>query len=89
MPLTCCPGCSSRLIGLAGCEGVDEADDWSQLAVVDRRCPECDYRDRQITTALAAAIWTREELRVAETLLALADALADGMVLDLSELLVQ
>jgi len=50
--------------------------------VIDRRCPECEYFDRVITSRLAAELWYRRNANVAEELEALADALADGLALE-------
>jgi hypothetical protein len=47
--------------------------------MLGRRCPECDHRDRVVTTRFAAAVWARHESRIASSLQALADALADGV----------
>ncbi len=53
--------------------------------MVGRRCPECEYRDRVVTTRFAAAVWARHETRVASSLHALADALADGAPVAVSD----
>ena len=79
-PLVRCPRCSSRLI--APCTPTAAHDG----VIVDRRCPECDHRDRVVTTAFAAAVWARHETRVASSLHALADALADGAPVEVSEI---
>jgi DNA-directed RNA polymerase subunit RPC12/RpoP len=78
-PLVRCPRCSSRLIGPTHTDACRDG------VIVERRCPECDHRDRVVTTAFAAAVWARHESRVASGLLALADALADGAPIELSE----
>ena len=80
-PLVRCPRCRSRLITPV------QADGCSDGVIVDRRCPECDHRDRVVTTAFAAAVWARHEARVASSLHALADALADGAPIEVSEIL--
>jgi hypothetical protein len=51
--------------------------------VLERRCPECDHRDGVVTNALAAAVWRRRNERASDQLLALADALADGLPVEL------
>jgi hypothetical protein len=71
-PLVRCPGCRSGLIAPT------TSDECTLGVIVGRRCPECDYRDRVVTTRFAAAVWTRHETRIAASLEALADALADG-----------
>jgi hypothetical protein len=67
-----CPQCSSRLIAPT------QADACHAGVLVDRYCPECGHADRVVTTAFAAAVWKRHEQRVASSIAALADALADG-----------
>ena len=79
-PLVRCPRCSGRLIGPTRSEPCRDG------VIVDRRCPDCDHRDRIVTTAFAATVWARHEARVASALLALADALADGVAVELSEI---
>jgi DNA-directed RNA polymerase subunit RPC12/RpoP len=79
-PLVRCPRCSSRLISPTQADGCHDG------VVVDRRCPECGHRDRVVTTAFAAAVWARHETRVASSLQALADALADGAPIEVSEI---
>jgi hypothetical protein len=71
-PLVRCPRCSSRLIAPT------QTDACHAGVLVDRYCPECGHADRVVTTAFAAAVWERHEQRVASGLAALADALADG-----------
>jgi hypothetical protein len=80
-PLGRCPLCSSRLISPL------QADDCRNAVLVDRHCPECGHRDRVVTTAFAAAVWARHETRIAASLGALADALADGAPLEVSDIL--
>jgi DNA-directed RNA polymerase subunit RPC12/RpoP len=79
-PLVRCPRCCSRLISPT------QSDDCHEGVIVDRRCPECGFRDRVVTTAFAAAVWARHETRVASSLHALADALADGAPVEFSEI---
>jgi hypothetical protein len=50
--------------------------------VIDRRCPECESRDRVVTSGLAAELWYRRNAYVAEELEALADGLANGLGLE-------
>ena len=71
-PLVRCPRCSSRLIAPT------QADTCHAGVLVDRFCPECGHADRVVTTAFAAAVWERHEQRVSASIAALADALADG-----------
>jgi DNA-directed RNA polymerase subunit RPC12/RpoP len=75
-----CPRCTSRLIAPTGAAGCDND------VIVDRHCPECGHRDRVVTTALAAAVWVRYQTRMALGMGTLADALADGSPVELSEL---
>ncbi|MDX6597160.1 MAG: hypothetical protein QOE87_1047 [Gaiellales bacterium] len=79
-PLVRCPRCSSRLIAPTSKDGCKDG------VIVNRRCPECGHCDRVVTTAFAAAVWARHETRVACGLHALADALADGAPVELSEI---
>ena len=79
-PLVRCPRCSSRLITPL------QSDSSPEGVIVDRHCPECGHRDRVVTTAFAAAVWARHETRVATSLYALADALADGAPIEVSEI---
>ena len=79
-PLVRCPRCGSGLIAPL------ESDECHDGVMVGRRCPECEYRDRVVTTRFAAAVWARHETRVASSLQALADALADGAPLAVSDI---
>jgi hypothetical protein len=79
-PLVRCPRCRSRLITPEQCERCADG------VLVDRHCPECSYDDRVFTTTFAAAVWERHETRVAASLRALADALADGAPLTVSDI---
>ncbi len=79
-PLVRCPHCKSRLISPVEADGCDDG------VIVARRCPECDHRDRVVTTAFAAAVWARHETRIAASLEALADALADGAPIAVSDI---
>jgi len=76
-PLVRCAVCSSDLIYALHC-----APHGAQR-VIDRRCPECENHDRVITSRLAAELWYRRNAYMAEELEALADALADGLALEL------
>jgi hypothetical protein len=80
-PLVRCPRCSSRLIAPLGTE------DCKDGVIVTRLCPECDHNDRVVTTTFAAAVWERHESRVTASLHALADALAEGAPVEVSEIL--
>jgi hypothetical protein len=75
-----CPRCLSRLISP---QGLDNCHDG---VIVSRRCPECGHHDRVVTTAFAAAVWARQEARVAAGMRALADALADGAPLEVTDI---
>lgn len=79
-PLVRCPRCCSRLIAPL------QADGCRNGVIVDRHCPECGHHDRVVTTAFAAAVWARHETRVSASLHALADALADGAPLEVSDI---
>jgi hypothetical protein len=78
-PLVRCPRCSSGLIAPT------DADECTDGVIVGRRCPECDYRDRVVTTRFAAAVWARHEARVAASMEAVADALSEGAPLLVSD----
>jgi DNA-directed RNA polymerase subunit RPC12/RpoP len=80
-PLVRCPRCSSRLIAPL------HTDDCRDGVIVNRRCPECGHCDRVVTTTFAAAVWARHETRVTSSMHALADALADGAPIAVSEIL--
>ncbi len=75
-PLVRCAVCSSDLIYPLHCERHGEQ------CVIDRRCPECESRDRVVTSQLAAELWYRRNAYVAEELDALADGLAHGLGLE-------
>jgi uncharacterized Zn finger protein (UPF0148 family) len=79
-PLVRCPRCGSRLISPLQADGCYDG------VVVARHCPECGHRDRVVTTAFAAAVWARHETQIAASLHALADALADGAPLEVSDI---
>ena len=79
-PLVRCPRCSSRLIAPM------YTTDCKDGVIVSRRCPECDHCDQIVTTPFAAAVWARHETRVTSSLHALADALADGAPVEVSEI---
>lgn len=79
-PLVRCPHCRSVLIAPL------EAAECRDGMMVGRRCPECGYCDRVVTTRFAAAVWARHETRVAASLQALADALADGAPIAVSDI---
>jgi hypothetical protein len=49
--------------------------------VIERRCPECEHRDRVVTSRLAAELWYRRNAAGAEELEALAGDLANGLAL--------
>jgi hypothetical protein len=79
-PLVRCPRCCSRLIAPTQADGCHDG------VIVDRSCPECGHRDRVVTTTFAAAVWARHEARVASGLQALADALAEGAPVAVSDI---
>jgi DNA-directed RNA polymerase subunit RPC12/RpoP len=80
-----CPRCGSRLLQLR--EGsrarrigdnpaVDDMLRLVGIALLDRRCPECEHRDSVATTTHAAAASYREDTRRLLALQALADSVA-------------
>jgi hypothetical protein len=71
-PLVRCPCCDSPLLYPTGRRRRDLD------TVLDRRCPECDHRDRVVTTSRAAEIWCLREQRIRDGFAALADAFDDG-----------
>ncbi len=71
-PLTTCPACGSALIHPCGTEEFGQGH-----LLVDRRCPDCELRDRVLAHAGAFAAWERAQAR---RLVALA---ADLLVLEL------
>src|SRR3954454_11505824 len=71
-----CALCSSDLIYPLYCER------HGAQCVIDRRCPECESRDRLVTSQFAAELWYRRKAYVAEELEALADGLAQGLGLE-------
>jgi hypothetical protein len=74
--LVICPGCSSALI-----YPIDVAG-WSRDTVVSRRCPECEHRDVVAVSRLAAFLWFARITRERDELVALCDAIADGLPLE-------
>jgi DNA-directed RNA polymerase subunit RPC12/RpoP len=71
-----CPSCSGKLIyptDIAASE---------RVAVVSRRCPDCEHRDVVTTRPLAVLLWFERNVRIAEGLAALCDAVADGLPLE-------
>ena len=72
-PLVRCAICSSDLIYPLHCAR------HGPQCVIDRRCPECGNFDRVTTSRLAAELWYRRNSYIAEELEALADALANGL----------
>jgi hypothetical protein len=76
-----CPACSSALIYTidASDEAGHRVDRMLRLvgvALVDRRCPECEYRDAVATSAFSAAVAYRQETCRLAGLRALAESLA-------------
>ena len=57
-PLVHCPVCDARL------EYADEVVAADKDVVLDRVCPECDYRDSVVTSSLSVAVWYRRETRI-------------------------
>jgi hypothetical protein len=55
-------------------------------AIVVRRCPDCGYDDAALTTTPAAAVWVRHLEWVGHALAGLADALANGLPVQVSDL---
>jgi ribosomal protein S27E len=76
-PLVRCPACESTLIYPVACLP------WKRQSLVERRCPDCEHCDVVITHRLAAAVWLRRGKSAADDLHALADALADGLELEI------
>jgi hypothetical protein len=76
-PLVRCAICSSGLIYPLHCER------HGTRCVIERRCPECEHRDRVITSRIAAELWCLRSSDLAHQLDALADALADGLALEM------
>ncbi|MDP9260099.1 MAG: hypothetical protein M3Q31_26585 [Actinomycetota bacterium] len=77
-PLVRCPVCSSELIYPVRCAAREA------LSIIERRCPECEYRDRVRTSRLAAELWHRRNAQFGGELAELADALANGLDPDLA-----
>ena len=71
-----CAICSSELIYPLHCER------HGTRCVIDRRCPECENHDRVVTSRIAAELWCLRNSDLAEELDALADALANGLALE-------
>jgi ribosomal protein S27E len=69
-----CPRCGSSLVQLSG--GDDGLLRRVGVALLDRRCPECEHRDSVATTALEAARSYRVDTRRILALQALADSIA-------------
>ena len=57
-PLTSCPSCGSALIHPCATEDFGESH-----VLVDRRCPDCELRDRVLTHASTLAAWERAHAR--------------------------
>jgi hypothetical protein len=75
-PLVRCAICSSDLIYPVHCAR------HGKQSVIERRCPECGSLDRVITSRLAAELWYRRNAYIAEEIESLADALANGLALE-------
>jgi hypothetical protein len=92
-PLVRCPGCASTLIYTI--DALDDPDAPGHqvdrmlrlvgIALVDRRCPDCEYRDAVATSALAVAIAYRQETCRLAGLRALAESLAEQVERDGAE----
>ena len=76
-PLVRCPICQSGLIYPVRCASRDA------LSLIERRCPDCEHRDRVRTNRLAAELWHRRNARCKQEMAALADALESGLEPDL------
>jgi hypothetical protein len=72
-PLVRCPICTSELIYPVHCAARDA------LSTIERRCPDCEHRDRVRTSRLAAELWHRRNAQFRRELAVLADALANGL----------
>jgi hypothetical protein len=57
-PLVYCPECEERL------EYAVERAEANKDVVLDRACPNCEYRDSVVTSSLSVAIWYRRETRI-------------------------
>jgi ribosomal protein S27E len=77
LPLVRCPGCGSRLIYPTHSTALPQA------TVIERRCPDCELVDRVIASTAAVAAWARRQEAVRESLIALAEALADGAAFEI------
>jgi DNA-directed RNA polymerase subunit RPC12/RpoP len=83
-----CPCCTSRLIyavdgaerdGDASGHRLDRTLRLVGVALLDRRCPDCEYRDSIAMTSLAEAVrYRRDSLSIA-ALTALAESLASAV----------
>jgi len=73
MPLISCPACASGLLYPLATESFGEGH-----RLVDRRCPECEHRDRVVVSTVAAMMWERAQQRRAVELA------AELLVLELS-----
>jgi hypothetical protein len=79
MDLVRCPLCASNLIypiDLAG---------GGYRTVVSRRCPECEHRDKVMTTHVAARAWFDRNTQIGLSLGALCEAIADGIPMCLED----
>jgi hypothetical protein len=69
-PLTRCAACGSKLIyPLAVLTASDG------LAIVERRCPECEARDSVSASAEAVAVWLHRQTRIRRLLADTLDSL--------------
>jgi hypothetical protein len=58
MPLISCPACASALIYPLSTESFGESHQ-----LVDRRCPDCEHRDRVVVSTVASVMWERAQQR--------------------------
>lgn len=74
-----CPRCGSRLIYPRTITAGDP------VVIFDRRCPDCEYCDAVAVSALGADVWLHHEQKLRSELESLADALANGQPIELSD----
>jgi C4-type Zn-finger protein len=71
-PLVYCPVCEERL------EYAVERAEANKDVVLERACPNCEYRDSVVTSSLSVAIWYRRETRILAELRPLVVFLAES-----------
>ena len=68
--LTSCPACQSALIQIECCQPFGQAG-----ALLERRCPECDYVDELAVATVVADVLAEHAAELATSLERLADRL--------------